>query len=110
MLKVFFATFCYCIFLSPVVTPSGVHLDPVPEVPPKQFADRDPEPLAQQIPESHVNTGDGLHVCAALTKVPGEGVELLGDHSGLNLLANDPLGQHILKIISDILYFIFILF
>ena len=102
LLKVFCATFCYCI-LSPVVTPSGVHLDPVPEVPPEQFADRDPEPLAQQIPESHVNTGDGLNVGATLTKVPGEGVELLGDHSGLNLLANDPLGQHILKMISDIL-------
>ena len=96
-LKVFCATFCSCIFVSPVVTPGGVHLDPVPEVPPEQFTHRDPQPLAQQIPERHVNPGDCLHVGAALTKVPGEGVELLRDHSGLNLLANDPLGQHILK-------------
>ena len=41
-------------------------------------------------------TRDGLHICAPLSKVPGEGVELVTDDSGSDLLPYDSLGQDIL--------------
>ena len=41
-------------------------------------------------------TRDGLHICAPLSKVPGEGVELVTDDAGLDLLPYYPLGQDIL--------------
>ena len=47
---------------SPVVASRGIHLHSVPEVPPEQLADRDSETLAEQVPESNINTRDGLRV------------------------------------------------